>query len=79
MPNPFNPATEVEFTIPADGFVELSAFNVMGQEVARIFNGYQATGIHSYTWNASNLSSGVYYVQLKQGRHVQTTKAILMK
>ena len=78
-PNPFNPATEVEFTIPSDGFVELSAFNVMGQKVTGIYSGYQSTGYHSYTWNASDLPSGVYYVQLRQGGHIQTTKAMLMK
>ncbi len=78
-PNPFNPATEVEFSIPSDGFVELSAYNVMGQKVSTIFSGHQSMGYHSYTWNASDLPSGVYYVQLRQGGHIQTTKAMLMK
>ncbi len=78
-PNPFNPSTEVSFTIPSDGFVRLSAYNVMGQEMSIIYDGFQSNGSHSYTWNASDLPSGVYYLRLVSGNQVETTKAILMK
>ena len=44
-----------------------------------IFAGYQTQGLHNYSWNATNLPSGIYYIQLRQDSNIQTTKAILMK
>jgi len=79
VPNPFNPVAQISFALSSDGFVELSAFNLNGQEVDRIFVGFQSKGMHNYTWDASDLPTGIYYVQLRQGQNVQTTKAILMK
>jgi len=78
-PNPFNPTTEIDFTVPSDGHVRLSAFNVMGQEVSVIFDGFQTIGEHSFSWNAAELSSGVYYVRLASGKNVKTMKALLVK
>ena len=78
-PNPFNPTTDITFTIPEDNYVRLSAYNVNGQEVAVIHDGYQSLGEHSYTWDASVLPSGMYYIKLVSGNHVETMKAILMK
>ena len=78
-PNPFNPTTDVTFTIPNDNYVRLSAYNVNGQEVSVIHDGYQSMGEHSYTWNASDLPSGMYYIRLVSGNHVETMKAVLMK
>ena len=78
-PNPFNPTTDITFTIPEDNYVRLSAYNLRGQEVAVIHDGFQSIGEHSYTWNASTLPSGVYYVRLVSGSHTETMKAILMK
>ena len=78
-PNPFNPSTDVTFSIPQDSYVRLSAYNINGQEVAVIHDGYQNMGEHSYTWNASTLPSGMYYIRLVSGNHVETMKAILMK
>ncbi len=78
-PNPFNPATEIAFTVVADGLVSLTAYNVMGQKVATIFEGFQTIGNHAYTWNATNLPSGVYYIKLMSGNQVRTLKTILMK
>jgi len=79
VPNPFNPVAQINFALSSDGFVELTAFNLNGQEVDRIFTGFQSKGMHNYTWDASNLPTGIYYIQLRQGQNVQTTKAILMK
>ena len=78
-PNPFNPTTDVTFTIPNDNYVRLSAYNINGQEVSVIHDGYQSMGEHSYTWNASDLPSGMYYIRLVSGNHVETMKAVLMK
>ena len=79
VPNPFNPVAQIEFSLSNDGFVELSAFNLKGQEVDRIFTGFQSKGLHNYTWEASDLPTGIYYIKLRQGKNLQTTKAILMK
>ena len=78
-PNPFNPSTEVSFSLPMDGHVQLAAYDVRGKEVDIIFEGAQSTGQHSYTWNASNLPSGVYYIRLQAGELVTSQKALLIK
>ena len=78
-PNPFNPSTEVSFNLPTDGHVRLSAYDVRGREVSIIFEGAQSVGSHSYTWNASSLPSGVYYIRLQTGSMVTSQKALLIK
>ena len=78
-PNPFNPSTEVSFSLPIDNHVKLSAYDVRGKEVDVIFEGAQSVGQHSYTWNASNLPSGVYYIRLQAGELVTSQKALLVK
>ena len=78
-PNPFNPATEINFSVPSDSYVRLSVYNVQGQEVDVIHEGFQSSGADSYTWNASDRSSGVYYVRLVSGNKAKTMKAVLMK
>jgi hypothetical protein len=62
-----------------DGHVQLAAFDVRGKEVDVIFEGAQSIGQHSYTWNASNLPSGVYYIRLQAGDMVTSQKALLIK
>ena len=78
-PNPFNPSTEVSFSLPMDNHVRLSAYDVRGQEVDVIFEGSQGVGQHSYTWNASHLPSGVYYIHLQAGDMATSQKALLIK
>ena len=64
-PNPFNPSTEVEFTLQNDTHVMLSVYDLNGRVVETIFEGFQTSGLHSYRWNASDVPSGVYYVKLR--------------
>jgi hypothetical protein len=78
-PNPFNPSTEVSFSLPMDGHVKLAAYDIKGQQVDMIFEGAQSLGEHSYTWNAANLPSGVYYIRLQSGTMVTSQKALLIK
>ena len=78
-PNPFNPSTEVSFSMPTDNHVRLSAYNVQGQEVDVIFEGAQSVGPHSDTWNAASFPSGVYYIRLQAGDMVTSQKALLVK
>ena len=78
-PNPFNPSTQISFSLPMDDYVKLSAYNIRGNEVDVIFEGSQGVGQHSYTWNASHIPSGVYYIRLQAGEMITSQKALLIK
>ncbi|KAF0152738.1 MAG: Glycoside hydrolase starch-binding [Ignavibacteria bacterium] len=78
-PNPFNPTTKIKFAIPADENVSLKVFNVLGQEVATLVNKQLKAGSYSFDWNASNLSSGVYFYRIEAGSFNQTRKMLLLK
>ena len=78
-PNPFNPTTVISYYLPSQSKVVLKVYNILGSEVATLVSGQQTAGIHSTTFNASQLASGVYFYQLKAGDFVSTKKLILMK
>jgi len=78
-PNPFNPSTEIGFSMPVGGHVQLAAYDVRGNEVDIIFEGAQSVGQHSYTWNAASFPSGVYYIRLQAGDMITSQKALLIK
>ena len=78
-PNPFNPTTVINFTIPKAGYVSLKVYNMLGQEVATLVDGYKAAQTYSINFDASNLSSGVYLYSVKYNNQVLSKKMILMK
>ena len=78
-PNPFNPSTSMSIFVPADGVVNLGVFNVMGQKVATLHSGNMSAGNHSVTWNASNMTSGMYFVRAESQAGVAVQKVMLMK
>jgi hypothetical protein len=78
-PNPFNPTTNIEYSVPKSAFVSLKVYNILGQEVATLFQGYQNSGSYKVDFNASKLSSGVYLYKLESGNVTLTKKLILMK
>jgi len=78
-PNPFNPSTQIIFSLPMDDYIKLSAYNIRGNEVDVIFEGAPGVGQHSYTWNAASFPSGVYYIQLQAGNLISSQKALLIK
>jgi hypothetical protein len=79
-PNPFNPSTTIKYQIPENGNVSLKIYNPAGKEVAQLVNGNVAAGVHEVSFNASNLSSGVYFYVIRGGSNfVQTKKMILLK
>lgn len=78
-PNPFNPSTTISYSIPNSSKVLLKVFNSLGQEVATLVDRNQPIGIHSISWDASSVSSGVYFYQLIVGSNVLTKKMILIK
>lgn len=78
-PNPFNPTTTINYTVPTSELVTLKVFNLVGQEVKTLVNAKVAMGSYSVNFDASNLSSGMYFYTLKAGNYVKTQKMMLLK
>ena len=78
-PNPFNPATQIRFSIPASGFVNMSVFDFSGRKVAELVNGTKPSGEYVVDFNASGLSSGVYFYRLTAGDFTEVKKMTLLK
>lgn len=79
FPNPFNPETNINFELAEATNVSLRVFNLLGQEVATLVSGPQAAGRHTVTFDASNLTSGMYVYRLEAGEFSATRKMVLMK
>ena len=79
FPNPFNPSTKIEFSLPVKQEVSLKVFNLLGQEIATLLNKEMNEGTYNLNFDASSLSSGVYLYQLRAGNFVQTKKMTLLK
>uniref|UniRef100_A0A832G0N0 T9SS type A sorting domain-containing protein n=1 Tax=Ignavibacterium album TaxID=591197 RepID=A0A832G0N0_9BACT len=88
-PNPFNATTKIRYTIPASSlnpfskgegtFVVLKVFDVLGNEVATVVNEFRDEGRYEVEFDAGELSSGIYYYQLKAGEFISTKKMLLLK
>jgi hypothetical protein len=78
-PNPFNPGTTIRYGLPHRSAVQLNFFNTLGQQVAVLQNGEQEAGYHEVKFDASGLSSGVYFYRLQAGDFVSTKKLLLLK
>lgn len=78
-PNPFNPSTRITYTIDSRTFVSLKVFDLLAREVATLVNQPMERGEHSITFNASDLTSGMYFCCLRAGNFVQTRKLILIR
>ncbi len=78
-PNPFNPATRIDYSIAKVSNVELVIFNGIGEEIAKVVNEVQQPGSYTVNFDASNLSSGVYFYKLAAGDFISIKKMILLK
>jgi len=86
-PNPFNPRTTIQFSVPKAEYVTLKIFNLLGQEVTTLVSDKLTPGEYKYTWDASQLASGVYFYKLEAGNpstgsgsnFMQTKKMILLR
>lgn len=78
-PNPFNPVTSIDYSIDSPAMVNITVFNMMGQEITSLTNGYQAEGNYSITWSADNLPSAMYIIRMTVDNHSTSQKVMLLK
>ena len=78
-PNPFNPSTTIKFAIPKNGVVQIKLYDITGREVKSLVNEIKTAGYYSVTFNASDLSSGVYFYRIQANDFVQTKRMVLIK
>ncbi len=78
-PNPFNPSTVINFSIPKAGNVKLAVYDALGNEVETILNAYEQPGNYTANFNASKLSSGIYFYKLIASDFTATKKMMLVK
>ena len=78
-PNPFNPSTKISWQAPVDSRQTLKIYNILGIEVATLVDEYKPAGIYEIDFDASSLSSGIYFYKLQAGSFIETKKMILLK
>jgi Secretion system C-terminal sorting domain len=78
-PDPFNPSTTISFTIPTRSSVLLKIYDMLGKEVTSIVSAELPAGTYSRQWNASKMSSGIYFYRLQAGSFTQTKRLVLLK
>ena len=78
-PNPFNPVTSFEYTLEKDGMVQVAVYDINGRMVSELVNGYQSAGSYPVVWDAQELSSGVYMVNMIAGDYSTIQKVMLIK
>lgn len=83
FPNPFNPTTTIPFTLDSPGHVELAIYNIMGQRVSTVIDGFFSAGSHTVTWNGmderrNHAGAGIYLYRLCAGQQVETKKMLLL-
>ncbi len=79
FPNPFNPTTNIHYTLPKDGNVTLKIYDAIGNEVSTVINGYSKAGSYNAEIDASSWSSGIYFYTLKTSEFQATKKMVLIK
>jgi endo-1,4-beta-xylanase len=78
-PNPFNPTTRINYSVPVKSYISLKIYNLIGEEVAMLFEGVREAGNYTATFDGNGLASGVYFYRLQANNFVDTKKFILMK
>ncbi|MBC8181082.1 DUF362 domain-containing protein [candidate division KSB1 bacterium] len=78
-PNPFNPTTSIRFTLTGSGRTRIDIYNVHGEVIDRLVDGYLRKGNHLAVWNSKNFPSGTYYYRIRFGGFSETRKMVLVK
>jgi len=78
-PNPFNPTTTMTLAMPVSGDMKVEVYNLLGQVVATLVSGYKDAGTYNLTWDATDVSSGMYFVKAQADGFTATQKLMLIK
>lgn len=78
-PNPFNPSTNISYDIPKDVFVTIKIYDISGREIKTLVNEYIRAGRYIIGFNASGLSSGIYFCKIIAGNYIETKRMVLIK
>ncbi|MBZ0184505.1 MAG: T9SS type A sorting domain-containing protein [Melioribacteraceae bacterium] len=78
-PNPFNPTTSIKYSVPSSEHVSLKVFDILGREIAVLVNEQKSAGTYTISFDAAELSSGVYFYRLNSGNNIQIKKMLLVK
>ncbi len=79
FPNPFNPQTTIQFVLGENSMIDAGIYNINGQLVKQIASGYHTAGDYSFTWNASDQPSGIYFVKIATASQVNVNRVMLLK
>jgi len=78
-PNPFNPSTTIVYILQESDKISLKIYNLVGQEIETLINGYQIAGEHKIEWNPEGLPNGIFICRLQASEFFKTKKLILLK
>ena len=78
-PNPFNPATKIDYIIPKSEFVSVKIYDINGAELTTLVNEKLSSGKHSVDWDATDYPSGIYIARISSGNYFQMRKMLLVK
>jgi hypothetical protein len=78
-PNPFNPSTTIRYSLPVSGEIELIVYDALGNQLETLVSGDHEAGVYEVDFDATGLSSGVYFYQIKSASFNETRKLVLMK
>jgi len=78
-PNPFNPTTTMTLTMPVSGDMQVDIYNLLGQVVTTLISGYKESGTYNLTWDASDVSSGMYFIKAQADGFAKTQKLMVVK
>ena len=78
-PNPFNPITTIDYSLSNSAYVDIVVYDITGKVVSSLISNYKPEGLHSVSWDASSMPSGIYFVQLNVEGNIDTQKIMLIK
>ena len=78
-PNPFNPSTKINFSITEQSYVELTIYDILGNEISKLVNDNYPAGEYSVDFNAGNLPNGIYIAKINAGKYSKAIKMTLLK
>jgi photosystem II stability/assembly factor-like uncharacterized protein len=79
FPNPFNPSTKIKYSIPKSDIVQIKVYDILGKEIRTLLNVYKQAGTYEVVFDASDLTSGVYFYKIISGSYVETKKMIMLR